>query len=233
MADVTLIAPQSTHDGRNPIEVTVLIDRLSEAFSFTLQNQVSITGPGEFRTLPVRVISAYQFAITMYPLVVQTPATITATVRVNSMGLNLASPALVLTYGTRSLRVPSSLTCIISNLTCCAFTPLAAPTVTIAPLGQVPLPGIGLTHNGLTPIPILVTFSSVIPFFAPVLMTTTGSLETEATNLTVIEANRVFIVNALPTLAATTTFVTIFVAANAVNDRSSIASNVLNLTYGG
>ena len=95
------------------------------------------------------------------------------------------------------------------------------------------MPGIaGYVYNGLLSVQVLVTFSSLIPFFQPTLVSTVGSMEIQPTNLTTLEANRVFIVHAIPTLAAATATASIVVYAGAVNAGSSIQSNIVGFTYG-
>ena len=108
-----------------------------------------------------------------------------------------------------------------------------APTVQLVPLDATTMPGIaGYVYNGLLSVQVLVTFSSLIPFFQPTLVSTVGSMEIQPTNLTTLEANRVFIVHAIPTLAAATATASIVVYAGAVNAGSSIQSNIVGFTYG-
>ena len=96
---MTLTPFQGTHDGRNPINVTVAVDRLSEAFIFKLQDQVTAVGPGAFRALSVWQTSPFTYVVSLFPNPNLPPAAITIYAGLNAMGLSLPSPSVILPYG--------------------------------------------------------------------------------------------------------------------------------------
>jgi hypothetical protein len=241
---VVIVPSVPTHDGLNTMNVTIVMDKQSEVFRFTRQNQISVSGSARLPASPPIKLDNLTYVVVLELIATATPGPITITAAINALGLNKISH-IVVEYGAcactraslwRAVCVFDQLPCVCDNLletlVVCAC---AAPSVIIEVLTNTAIPGqpsTALGFDGLSAIALRLTFSSIVRDFVPNAVSVVGSAEMQRGNLTVVQLHRVYIVNAVPN-GAPSAAVTLRVAQDAVNSGRSVASANVTLRYGG
>ena len=87
-------------------------------------------------------------------------------------------------------------------------------------------------YNGLSAVPLVVTFSSLVFDFTTRSLTVEGDLVIQPTNLTTVRRGLVYVVSALPMLNELPGDVRVYLPWNMVNNGSSVRSPDLEFTYG-